>query len=120
MNSDHTRIENHCYGFHGPYALSFANGAAPAASSLDFTFFQDQDLTGFVPNAKRGEIAGSITDANDVLGGSDVVVGFSNADAQYWVKVAAGSKTITSPKMPGTRPQSKKKNSLQSVRRRSL
>eukprot|EP00644_Phytophthora_capsici_P012750 jgi/Phyca11/13788/fgenesh1_pg.PHYCAscaffold_5_\ len=66
----------------------------------DFTFFQDQDLTGFVPNAKRGEIAGSITDANDVLGGSDVVVGFSNADAQYWVKVAAGSKTITSPKMP--------------------
>eukprot|EP00644_Phytophthora_capsici_P005184 jgi/Phyca11/97185/e_gw1.1.996.1 len=103
MNSDHTRIEDYRYGFHGPYALSFTSGAAPAASSLDFTFFQDQDLTGFVPDAKRGEIAGTITDANDVLGDSDVVVGFSNADAQYWVKVAAGSKTFTSPKMkPGT------------------
>ncbi|KAL3674307.1 hypothetical protein V7S43_000262 [Phytophthora oleae] len=103
MNSDHTRIEDYRYGFHGPYALSFTSGTAPAASSLDFTFFQDQDLTGFVPDAKRGEVAGTITDASDVLGDSDVVVGFSNADAQYWVKVTAGSKTFTSPKMkPGT------------------
>ncbi|KAG7379517.1 hypothetical protein PHYPSEUDO_008494 [Phytophthora pseudosyringae] len=103
MNSDHTRTEDYRYGFHGPYALSFTSGAAPAASSLDFTFFQDQDITGFVPDAKRGEVTGTITDANDVLGDSDVVVGFSNADAQYWAKVAAGSKSFTSPKMkPGT------------------
>ncbi|KAE8990285.1 hypothetical protein PR001_g21535 [Phytophthora rubi] len=84
MNSDHTRIEDYRYGFHGPYALALTSGAAPNASSLDFSFFQDQELTGFVPDAKRGEVAGTITDANDVLGNSDVVVGFSNADAQYW------------------------------------
>ncbi|KAH7488291.1 putative rhamnogalacturonate lyase A [Phytophthora ramorum] len=102
MNSEHTRIEDYRYGFHGPYALVFTSGAAPSADSLDFSFFQDQDLTGFVPDAQRGDVAGTITDANDVLGNSEVVVGFSNADAQYWVKVAAGSKTFTSPKMkPG-------------------
>ncbi|KAF1791803.1 Rhamnogalacturonan lyase, domain II [Phytophthora cactorum] len=94
MNSDHTRIEEYRYGFHGPYALALTSGAAPSASSLDFSFFQDQTLTGFVPDAKRGEVAGTITDANDVLGDSDVV---------YWTRVAAGSKTFTSPKMkPGT------------------
>ncbi|KAE8906311.1 hypothetical protein PF005_g19206 [Phytophthora fragariae] len=103
MNSDHTRIEDYRYGFHGPYALALTSGAAPNASSLDFSFFQDQELTGFVPDTKRGEVAGTITDANDVLGNSDVVVGFSNADAQYWTKVPAGTKTFTSPKMkPGT------------------
>ncbi|KAG6615155.1 putative rhamnogalacturonase [Phytophthora cinnamomi] len=103
MNSEHTRIEDYRYGFHGPYALALTSGAAPDPSTLDFSFFQDQDLTGFVPDAKRGEVAGTITDANDVLGDSEVVVGFSNADAQYWVKVPAGTKTFTSPKMkPGT------------------
>ncbi|GMG16618.1 unnamed protein product [Phytophthora fragariaefolia] len=103
MNSDHTRIEDYRYGFHGPYALAVTSGTAPETSSLDFSFFQDQVLTGFVPDSKRGQVAGTITDANDVLGNSNVVVGFSNADAQYWVKVAAGEKQFTSPKMkPGT------------------
>ncbi|KAF4040233.1 Polysaccharide lyase family 4 domain III [Phytophthora infestans] len=99
MNSDHTRTEDYRYGFHGPYALAFTNGAAPSASSLDFSFFQDLGLTGFVPSAKRGKMTGTITDSKDVLGNSDVVVGFSNAAAQYWVKVAAGKKTFTSPLM---------------------
>ncbi|KAF4040235.1 Polysaccharide lyase family 4 domain III [Phytophthora infestans] len=99
MNSDHTRTEYYRYGFHGPYALAFTNGAAPSASSLDFSFFQDLGLTGFVPSAKRGKMTGTITDSKDVLGNSDVVVGFSNAAAQYWVKVAAGKKTFTSPLM---------------------
>ncbi|KAI9986811.1 hypothetical protein PInf_025772 [Phytophthora infestans] len=99
MNSDHTRIEEYRYGFHGPYALALTSGAAPSPSSLDFSFFQDQTLTGFVPDAKRGEVTGTITDANGVLEDSDVVVTFSNADAQYWTRVAAGSETFTSPKM---------------------
>ncbi|OWZ21267.1 hypothetical protein PHMEG_0004203 [Phytophthora megakarya] len=103
MNSDHTRIEDYRYGFHGPYALAVTSGAAPSASSLDFSFFQNQTITGFVPDTKRGDVTGTITDANDVLGDSDIVVGFSNTDAQYWTKVAAGSKSFTSPKMiPGT------------------
>ncbi|KAG6612178.1 putative rhamnogalacturonase [Phytophthora cinnamomi] len=103
MNSDHTRTEDYRYGFHGPYALAFTNGAAPSASSLDFSFFQNLGLTGFVPSAKRGKMSGTITDAKAVLGNSDVVVGFSNAAAQYWVKVAAGKKTFTSPSMKAGR-----------------
>uniref|UniRef100_H3H6I5 Rhamnogalacturonan endolyase n=1 Tax=Phytophthora ramorum TaxID=164328 RepID=H3H6I5_PHYRM len=103
MNSEHTRTEDYRYGFHGPYALSFTSGAAPLASSLDFSFFQDLGLTGFIPSTKRGKMAGSITDSKNVLGGSDVVVGFSNAAAQYWVKVAAGTKTFTSPLMKAGR-----------------
>ncbi|KAG6616341.1 rhamnogalacturonate lyase A [Phytophthora cinnamomi] len=66
---------------------------------MDLSFFQDKVLTGFVPDAKRGEVAGTITNANDVLGDSEVVVGFSNADAPYCVKVHAGAKTSTLPKM---------------------
>ncbi|KAL4155187.1 hypothetical protein PRNP1_007300 [Phytophthora ramorum] len=103
MNSEHTRTEDYRYGFHGPYALSFTSGAAPSADSLDFSFFQDLGLTGFIPSTRRGKIAGSITDLRNVLGGSDVVVGFSNAAAQYWVKVAAGTKTFTSPLMKAGR-----------------
>ncbi|KAG6946629.1 hypothetical protein JG688_00015951, partial [Phytophthora aleatoria] len=103
MNSDHTRTEDYRYGFHGPYALAFTSGAAPSASSLDFSFFQDLGLTGFVPSTKRGKMAGTITDSKNVLGNSDVVVGFSNAAAQYWVKVAAGKKTFTSPLMKAGR-----------------
>ncbi|EGZ04348.1 hypothetical protein PHYSODRAFT_343357 [Phytophthora sojae] len=89
----------------GPFFRDINNklGAGPDVSTLDFSFFQDQELTGFVPDAKCGEVAGTITDANDVLGDSEVVVVFSNADAQYWVKVPACIKTFTSPKMkPGT------------------
>ncbi|KAE8966174.1 putative rhamnogalacturonase [Phytophthora rubi] len=101
MNSDHTRTEDYRYGFHGPYALAFTSGAAPSASSLDF--FQNLGLTGFVPSAKRGKMSGTITDSKSVLGESNVVVGFSNAAAQYWVKVAAGKKTFTSPLMKAGR-----------------
>ncbi|OWZ24367.1 Polysaccharide lyase [Phytophthora megakarya] len=103
MNSDHTRTEDYRYGFHGPYALAFTSGAAPSASSLDFSFFQDLGLTGFVPSSKRGKMAGTITDTNSVLSNSDVVVGFSNAAAQYWMKVDAGKKTFTSPLMKAGR-----------------
>ncbi|KAG2525277.1 hypothetical protein BBO99_00003220 [Phytophthora kernoviae] len=103
MNSDHTRIEDYRYGFHGPYALALTSGDAPAASSLDFEFFQDLGLNGFVPSSKRGQMTGTITDSEGVLGDSDVVVGFANANAQYWTKVAAGSKTFTSPLMKAGR-----------------
>ncbi|RLN94173.1 hypothetical protein BBJ28_00009684 [Nothophytophthora sp. Chile5] len=103
MNSDHTRTEDYRYGFHGPYALAFTSGAAPSTSSLDFTFFQDLALPGFVPSTKRGTMAGTITDSKNVLGSSDIVVGFANAAAQYWVSVAAGKKTFTSPLMKAGR-----------------
>ncbi|KUF88052.1 hypothetical protein AM588_10001697 [Phytophthora nicotianae] len=103
MFSDHTRFEDYRYGFHGPYALIFNDGKQPAVTDVDFDFFQDLNLTGFVPETKRGSWTGTITDKNGVLSNSSVVVGFSNPDAQYWVKVDSPSKPFTSPKMvPGT------------------
>ncbi|KAG7384077.1 hypothetical protein PHYPSEUDO_002992 [Phytophthora pseudosyringae] len=103
MFSDHTRTEDYRYGFHGPYALIFNDGKQPAVSDVDFDFFQDLTLTGFVPEADRSSWTGTITDKSAVLGNSSVVVAFSNADAQYWVKVNSTTKPFTSPLMvPGT------------------
>ncbi|EEY63835.1 polysaccharide lyase, putative [Phytophthora infestans T30-4] len=103
MFSDHTRFEDYRFGFHGPYALIFNDGKQPAVSDVKFDFFQDLNLTGFVPETDRGTWTGTITDKGGVLSNSSVVVGFSNADAQYWVKVDSTTKPFTSPKMvPGT------------------
>ncbi|POM61612.1 Polysaccharide lyase [Phytophthora palmivora] len=100
MFSDHTRTEDYRYGFHGPYALVFTDGTAPSTSDVDFDFFQDLDLTGFVTETERGSVSGSITDSNGVLGSSDVVVTFTNDNTQYWVSVASNTTTFTSPLMP--------------------
>jgi rhamnogalacturonan endolyase len=99
MFSDHTRTEDYRYGFHGPYALVFTDGTAPSTSDVDFDFFQDLGLTGFITEAKRGTLSGTITDDNDVLGSSDVVVGFSNTQVQYWASVDSSATTFTSPLM---------------------
>ncbi|KAF4044599.1 Polysaccharide lyase family 4 domain III, partial [Phytophthora infestans] len=83
--------------------LIFNDGKQPAVSDVKFDFFQDLNLTGFVPETDRGTWTGTITDKGGVLSNSSVVVGFSNADAQYWVKVDSTTKPFTSPKMvPGT------------------
>ncbi|KAL3674279.1 hypothetical protein V7S43_000234 [Phytophthora oleae] len=99
MFSDHTRTEDYRYGFHGPYALIFNDGKQPAVTDVDFDFFQDLGLTGFVPETDRSTWTGTITDKNSVLSNSSVVVTFSNADAQYWVKVKSTKEPFTSPKM---------------------
>ncbi|KAF4321452.1 hypothetical protein JM18_003333 [Phytophthora kernoviae] len=99
MFSDHTRTENYRYGFHGPYALVFTNGTTPSTSDVDFDLFQDLGLTGFVTEDKRGTLTGTITDDTDVLGSSNVIVGFSNDDVQYWVSMDSGASTFTSPLM---------------------
>ncbi|KAG6612145.1 Polysaccharide lyase [Phytophthora cinnamomi] len=100
MFSDHTRTEDYRFGFHGPYALVFTDGKTPpTVSDVDFDFFQDLTLAGFVPEAERGSWTGSITDKNGVLSNSSVVVGFSNAEAQYWVKLNSTTGSFTSPMM---------------------
>ncbi|CAK4086717.1 unnamed protein product [Aphanomyces euteiches] len=104
MNSDHTRTEDYRYGFHGPYALVFTDGPAPTSTSVvNFDFFQGLKLQGFVPDSQRGRVQGTINDPKGVLASSNVVVGFKNANAQYWTQIAAGGKlTYQSPLMkPG-------------------
>lgn len=104
MNSDHTRTEDYRYGFHGPYALVFTDGPAPESTDVvDFAFFQNVNMTGFVTAEQRGEVKASIDDPNDLLKDFPVVVGFSNADAQYWVELETGKLNFTSPLMkPGS------------------
>ncbi|CAK4072338.1 unnamed protein product [Aphanomyces euteiches] len=105
MNSDHTRTEEYRYGFHGPYALVFTDGgAAPTSTAVvNFTVFQKLQLQGFVPDSQRGRVQGTIADEKKLLATSNVVVGFKNADAQYWTQIAAGAKlSFQSPLMkPG-------------------
>ncbi|KAL4155189.1 hypothetical protein PRNP1_007302 [Phytophthora ramorum] len=102
FNSDHTRTEDYRYGFHGPYALVFTDGTEPSTSDVGFDFFQDLGLTGFITEAKRGTLSGTIADDNAVLG-SDIVVGFSNDQVQYWVSIDSNATTFTSPLMRGGR-----------------
>ncbi|CAK4960480.1 unnamed protein product [Aphanomyces euteiches] len=92
LNSDHTRTEDYRYGFHGPYALVFTDGPAPSTSIVDFSFFQKTNLQEFVPDSQRGRVQGTINDPTAVLTGFNIVVGFKNAQAQYWTRVAPGSK----------------------------
>ncbi|GAB9467326.1 Polysaccharide lyase [Globisporangium polare] len=104
MNSDHTRTEDYRYGFHGPYALVLTDGPAPASTDVvNFDFFQNVKMTGFVTAKQRGDVQGSINDPNGLLKNFPVVVGFSNADAQYWVELETGGLNFKSPLMkPGS------------------
>lgn len=81
-------------GLHGPYAMVFTSGET-ASPTLDFEFFSQLGVTGFVPKTARGYVSGTVTGVS-----SDRVVHWYNSAAQYWVK-ATGS--FTSPPMkPGT------------------
>jgi rhamnogalacturonan endolyase len=103
MNSDHTRTEDYRFGFHGPYALVFTDGPAPISTeAVDFGFYQDLDLKGFVTDTGRGRIQGVISDPQNGLGNDTIVVGFKNAMAQYWTQLPPGELAYTSPLMkPG-------------------
>lgn len=106
MNSDHTRTDDYRYGFHGPYALVFTDGPAPApvAAAANFSFFQSlKGLTGFVKDTARGRANGTVADLNGLLADAPFVVAFANSEAQYWTKVSAAGRNFTSPFMkPGS------------------
>ncbi|KAF1316103.1 Polysaccharide lyase, partial [Globisporangium splendens] len=101
MNSDHTRTDEYRYGFHGPYALTFTDGPAPSSVSVaDFTFFQSlSNIKGFVKDAQRGKVTGTISDAKGVLTGSPVYVTYENANAQYWSSLGSSTLKFASPPM---------------------
>jgi rhamnogalacturonan endolyase len=64
---------------YGPYALMVSGTTAPAAP--DMTFMASLGLTGLVPAASRGWVAGA---ASGVTSGATVTVGWANSAAQYW------------------------------------
>ncbi|KAF8467820.1 rhamnogalacturonan lyase [Kalaharituber pfeilii] len=94
MNSGHVQTEAYRMGFHGPYGLVFTSGGT-ASPSLDFSFFSQLGINGFVPKSGRGYVSGTVSGVS-----SDGVVHWYNSNAQYWVK---GTGSFTSPPMkPGT------------------
>ena len=59
-------------GFFGPYALVITNGPAPSAN-LDFSFFDNLGLQGYVPASGRGTVRGTYS---GVLSGQPITIGF--------------------------------------------
>ncbi|BGP41593.1 hypothetical protein JCM10449v2_005584 [Rhodotorula kratochvilovae] len=100
MNSGHMKTEAYRTGLFGPYALVVNSGSAPSASSVDFSFMDALGLTGAVAPSARGAVSGKVSGAN---GNEYLVVGFSNTNAQYWVRPRAkdGRFTLTDV-IPGT------------------
>lgn len=99
MNSGHNQTEAMRMGFHGPYALMFTRGDTPVIP--DMRWMEEHSLLGWVSAAARGSVSG--TGLSGMNPAYPYVVGFSNANAQYWAKAAAGQGTFTSPGMkPGT------------------
>jgi len=98
MNSGHEQTEAWRVNvLHGPYALVFTTGAAPALP-IDFTFMDSLGLTGWVPASGRGTVSGAAT---GIPPGFQGVVGLADSSAQYWAVVSSGSYSITGVK-PGT------------------
>lgn len=83
----------------GPYVLAFTSGAPPSLP-IDTSWIHasgmSADIAGWVQH--RGTVQGQAT---GIPAGFEGVVGFANATAQYWCKVAEGA--FASPWMiPGT------------------
>ena len=101
MNSGHVQTESPRVGvLHGPYALVFTSGGAPAYP-LDFSWIDTAGfgLLGHVPPSGRGTVSGTVSGIPSAF---PALVGFSNATAQYWARPAANG-SYTCPGMkPGT------------------
>lgn len=94
MKSGHAQTESWRKGLHGVYALSF--GPTP-----DFTVWEPAAMLGFVGPAGRGRVIG-----NGLAGRNTAftyVVGFANANAQYWTTADASTGGFVCSNMkPGT------------------
>jgi rhamnogalacturonan endolyase len=104
MNSGHTQTEAYRMGLHGPYAMVFTAGEAPAAD-LDMSWMSQLGLQGWI--SARGRVTGIVSGMRgaspDAPGGVPFVVAWANARAQYWARVDPSSGGFASPPMiPGT------------------
>lgn len=98
MNSGHAQTEAYRMGLHGPYALTFSRSGIPTLAGIDFSFFADLDIEGYVPASGRGFVSGSVSG----LSTDEAVVHWFNDEAQYWTYASAAG-SFTSPAMkPGT------------------
>jgi rhamnogalacturonan endolyase len=86
MNSGHAQTEENRLGLHGPYALLFTSGTAPAAVP-DMRWIGAHGLTGWVGPQGRGKVVGVGLAGRDP--GALYTVAFANDTAQYWTRPAA-------------------------------
>jgi len=88
MNSGHAQTEEPRLNvLHGPYALGFTDGRPPAAVDFSWIDRAGLGLRGYVPAAGRGTVRGR---ADGVPAPFQAVVGFANAQAQYWAVARDG------------------------------
>jgi rhamnogalacturonan endolyase len=106
--SGHNDTESQRLGvLYGPYALMVAGTTTPAAP--DMSFMYGFGFAGSIPLSGRGYVSGR---ASGVPSGWLTVVGFANAQAQYWA-VADSAGNFTSPAMkPGGYTQTLYQNEL--------
>lgn len=98
MNSFHTQTEDWRQGFHGPYALVFTRSGIPKQKEIDFGFWADLGISGYMADGARGTVSGTASGTDTAF---QTVVHWFNADYQYWT-YAASSGAFTSPAMaPG-------------------
>ncbi len=96
-------------GILSSYTLVFTDGGP--AGAVDTSWFARMALTGYVPAAGRGAVAGDAIDGRDPA--YAYTVGFSNSTAQYWTEAAAADGRFQSPAMiPGTYAMQVYKNEL--------
>lgn len=108
LRSGHTQTETYRQGLHGPYLLQFTSGSTPS-SDVDLTFWEGLSILGQTKFVDRGYAKGTAT---GIPSGFDIILGWSNSAAQYWVQ-ADSSGAFTSPKMkPGTYTQTLYKGEL--------
>ncbi|WP_210575675.1 rhamnogalacturonan lyase B N-terminal domain-containing protein [Streptomyces sp. GESEQ-4] len=105
LHYNQSQTEAQRFGLQGPYVLSFTDGGAPASSlfhaNLDTSWVDGLGITGWVGKAGRGKVAGVGLKGMDAK--YPYTVGFTNKDAQYWTKAAAGTGAFSCKGMlPGT------------------
>jgi rhamnogalacturonan endolyase len=100
MNSGHEQTEAwRTNVLYGPYAMVFTSGSPPVLP-LDYSWIETGglNLTGWISQTNRGAIHGV---ASGIPAGFQGVVGFANANAQYWAMVSSNG-TFSTPLMkPG-------------------
>ncbi|KAF9447821.1 polysaccharide lyase family 4 protein [Macrolepiota fuliginosa MF-IS2] len=100
MNSGHTQTESYRTGLHGPYALWFTTGSTPSGS-IDTSFWEGLGISEYIPLASRGRVSGTASGFPSSYA-NYMSVGWSNSQAQYWVRTDS-SGAFESPRMkPGT------------------
>ncbi|KAF9249188.1 galactose mutarotase-like protein, partial [Marasmius fiardii PR-910] len=105
FTSAHDEIEfwshsNRKMGLHGPYALVFTSGGAPSAN-IDPLFWEGISVQGYVGQSGRGRVTGRASGFPSQFS-SLISVGFSNSNAEYWVRTDTSGNFVSPYMKPGT------------------